>query len=259
MENEHGTITGYLSRKCRCDECKRAYADYRREYRMGRRIQIDKPLPPIKHGTLNGYGRRKCRCDECLTVGRAYHNNRQRSFKSTGVRPGPQLKPVAEHGTIARYNGREKCRCDKCRVAAAKYRVDLRANRHVAGCVVDGCDNELLSLGLCIMHYQRWKKNGDPGQTKRKIRAPGDGSVVNGYRITAGVPDHRRIMAEYIGRPLLKHESVHHVNGVRDDNRIENLELWSKSQPAGQRVVDKIAWAEEILATYADVRQLGLF
>ena len=57
-------------------------------------------------------------------------------------------------------------------------------------------------------------------------------------------------MSEHLGRPLLPTENVHHVNGVRSDNRLENLELWSRSQPAGQRVVDLVAWAREILATY---------
>ena len=59
-------------------------------------------------------------------------------------------------------------------------------------------------------------------------------------------------MEESIGRYLLPGESVHHRNGVRDDNRIENLELWVKSQPAGQRVEDLLAWAREIVGRYGD-------
>jgi len=57
-------------------------------------------------------------------------------------------------------------------------------------------------------------------------------------------------MSRYLNRKLEKHENVHHVNGVRDDNRIENLELWSTFQPKGQRVRDKVRWAEMILSKY---------
>lgn len=71
------------------------------------------------------------------------------------------------------------------------------------------------------------------------------GAIGSGHML-----EHRKVMQDFLGRPLLKHENVHHVNGVRTDNRPENLELWSTSQPSGQRVEDKIRWAREFLALY---------
>lgn len=68
------------------------------------------------------------------------------------------------------------------------------------------------------------------------------------------VKEHHVVMERQLGRYLEPHESVHHKNGNRADNRPENLELWSKSQPAGQRVEDKIQWALDLLATYAPDR-----
>jgi hypothetical protein len=64
------------------------------------------------------------------------------------------------------------------------------------------------------------------------------------------IPEHRYVMEQILGRPLRSDENVHHLNGDRLDNRPENLELWLKRQPSGQRVIDKVAWAKEILALY---------
>lgn len=70
-------------------------------------------------------------------------------------------------------------------------------------------------------------------------------TMANGY-----IPEHRLVMSNHLGRPLEPFENVHHINGFRDDNRLENLELWNTYQPAGQRVEDKVAWAVQILRLY---------
>jgi hypothetical protein len=70
----------------------------------------------------------------------------------------------------------------------------------------------------------------------------------NGKRVWA--MQHRKIMEEYLGRPLRREETVHHVNGDRSDNRIENLELWSSRHGKGQRVEDKTEFCRSFLQDY---------
>jgi len=110
------------------------------------------------------------------------------------------------------------------------------------------------------IRYRR--KNGINSDADLKVAPAGTGCLTrHGYRKIGktGHPncwkngdmfEHVYVMSEHIGRPLRKGETVHHKNGIRDDNRIENLELWSNSHPYGQRVQDKIEWCKEFLAMY---------
>lgn len=100
----------------------------------------------------------------------------------------------------------------------------------------------------------RRRNNRDVDAPKRVTRTDGfltRGGYVKVYRDGRTDYVHRFVMEGHLGRRLLPTESVHHINGDRSDNRLKNLELWSKAQPAGQRVTDKVAWAIELLTQYA--------
>lgn len=121
-----------------------------------------------------------------------------------------------------------------------------------SGCTVDDCDNVHRALGLCKYHYGRLKRYGENFPNVPVIsrfdsgriipRKQADGYVYETIGRGKTTLQHRRIMADHLGRDLAPHENVHHRNGVRDDNRIDNLELWAVPQPAGQRVEDLVAW-----------------
>lgn len=146
-----------------------------------------------------------------------------------------------------------------------KALVRRRAQRSTWGtCEFDGCDKPILALGLCEGHRKQFKKGWDLRPLRKRERGSwGEPwKNANGYMLQTRTDlkegarsesrfVHRLVMEQHLGRELLPQETVHHINGVRDDNRIGNLELWSHSHPYGQRVDDKVAWAKQMLWTYA--------
>ena len=91
----------------------------------------------------------------------------------------------------------------QCREASIKARTGKRGGNNRGGRIIDGHG-----------YVQLWKPehpNANIGRTR------------------AYVMEHRFVMAEHLGRPLKRYENVHHKNGNRQDNRLENLELWDNS------------------------------
>lgn len=116
--------------------------------------------------------------------------------------------------------------------------------------------------GLCDTHAGRMWRYGSVEPPKRQPKVSKGYINKNGYRVVnyAGrsLLEHRLAMEQILGRSLTDVERVHHRNGIRTDNRPENLELWVLNQCPGQRASDLVPWARQIISQYGDLVDRGV-
>lgn len=126
-------------------------------------------------------------------------------------------------------------------------------------CSIENCSKPLIARGFCENHYRTFRRTGHPlgyvnqqwGHAKT-IRADG---YIYITRDGKQVMEHRWLLEQYLGRKLLDSEVVHHINGRRRDNRIENLQIMSKSDHAKLHDAERVRLNGKFSSLYHSTNQ----
>jgi hypothetical protein len=187
----------------------------------------------------------------------------------------PMDDPIHPNARKPQYCKHEDCKrpvyCFQfCLIHYQRDKKKQNMNRPFKGllehCQHEDCTRPLHAWDLCSLHYSR-AKNGIPldkeivekAETVDQIKwYKNKDGYVNGSFKGKFLIQHRFVMEQHLGRPLHKFENVHHLNGIRDDNRIENLELWTRPQAIGQRPENLVAWVIDHYRELVEAR-LALF
>lgn len=137
--------------------------------------------------------------------------------------------------------GRKYC-CRSCSYIGRRTRVELQCHNCSATFLRDPAQQKRCKRHFCSPQCFHESNSGS-----KSIKWKGGSLTRCGYRViyrdTHRILEHRAVMEEHLGRPLLEEEIIHHINGDKLDNRIENLQITSLQEHQSLHKID--SWSRE--------------
>jgi HNH endonuclease len=187
------------------------------------------------------------RCKECL---KNIYTSNNFPRKETGSKPCMHCKEIKQYSDFSRNKANSDGLMIWCKPCASKKQKEYRLKNP------ENWERQRQK------NFVKWRETIGVDSSIKIRKKSGEGYINRQGYLSYKIKDHPcadkngRVQASHLviykntGKILKKGESVHHKNGMRLDNRLENLEIWSTSQPAGQRVEDKIEWCIDFLSEY---------